>query len=183
MQFFKRLALRLKATKRRILKRFKLFQLRILGFVYAIKSVVVSLFNVFILLPCTIVWKIFNFFVWRHVVRFYKWFAKKTSFLRWKVSPFNVSEPEGERYALFLEVLGGWKNVLAFKCKAKSWHLKIMHSFLIDWEKFPHFGIEVLVWEWPYLSLSVGSYSWWIYKRLERTTKMPKRIKKNKDPF
>ncbi|CCE66552.1 hypothetical protein [Candidatus Mycoplasma haematominutum] len=95
------------------------------------------------------------------------------SFFFWKIFPSRSSELERERYKKFIESLGGWKNVTAFTCRAKSWHLKITHEFLIDWDTLKTFNVKIIYWGWPYLDLSLGSYSRWMYKRLKRFSDKP----------
>ena len=171
------------SIQRNIQRKIKLIQLKINAIIRAIQQFFLRLWNKLVVIPCKFIVKWWNRLFWRHVVRFSRWVFRKTSFFRWKKFASATSEAEKERYRLFIEVLGGWKNIVAFKCNTKSWHLKIIHSFLIDWEKIPHFGIRVVQWNWPYLNLAIGSYSKWIFKRLRKTTKMPFRIKENKRAF
>ncbi|AHC40048.1 hypothetical protein OVS_03745 [Mycoplasma ovis str. Michigan] len=182
-QLVKKYTLAFKLFKKNWQRRFKLVQLKTKAFVQSVTKFFVTVWNWFFVFPYKFVAKWWDKLFWRHLVRFCKWLNKKTSFFRWKNFAGSTSGAEKERYQLFVNILGGWKNVVAFKCKTKSWHLKITHSFLIDWDKFPHFGIKVLYWEWPYLSLAVGSYAKWIYKRLRKATKMPAKIRKSRKHF
>ncbi|ADX97611.1 hypothetical protein [Mycoplasma suis] len=116
---------------------------------------------------------IWNKYVWVHITYVRDIIKAKLSFLAWKAFPSRASMEEVEKYQLFVEAMGGWANVLACSCSARSWHFKILHNFLIDSEKIEQFGMEILFWEWPYLKLVPRTYSKWIFKRLKRFTDMP----------
>ncbi|AGX89299.1 hypothetical protein [Mycoplasma parvum] len=116
---------------------------------------------------------VWNDYFWRHVVYWSKKIYKNISFFFWKTFPSKASEEEIKKYKLFIKSLGGWANIIFCSCCVRSWHFKILHSFLIDWEILNQFGMKILYFEWPYLKLAPRAYSKWLFRRLKILTNMP----------